>query len=209
LFEGGIMKKYAGIIVSLVLFVVTGLTHNVTLATAVNTTPGEFTETPMMTPSNQEGVPPTEEIKQKVEYTLPYPGILPDHPLYNLKRFRDYVLERLISDPVRKTEFYMLQGDKRLAMGMALAAQGKGALSESTISKGEKYMEKAVSGISALKTNGGAVPPHVVGNLENSLGKHAEVVTALIASAQDAEKAGLNASLVLVQQLLQTVAGLR
>lgn len=192
--------------VSLVLFVVTGLTHNVTLATAVNTTAPEMTSTPEAS-SSKDAV--TAEVQPKIEYALPYPGILPDHPLYNLKRFRDYVLERLISDPVRKSEFYVLQGDKRLAMGMALFAQGKGVLAESTLSKGEKYMEKSVSGVASLKTNGGTVPPYVIGNIEKSLSKHAEVLTALIASSTDAEKAGLTSSLTLVQQLLQTVAGLR
>ena len=42
-----------------------------------------------------------------VKYELPYPGILPDNPLYFLKQIRDWIMERLITDPLKKIEFYM------------------------------------------------------------------------------------------------------
>ncbi len=61
----------------------------------------------------------------KVEYNLPYPGILPDHPLYFLKQLRDKILDFLITDPVKKAEFYILQADKRLSMGIALTDEKK------------------------------------------------------------------------------------
>ena len=81
---------------------------------------------------------------EPVQYELPYPGMLPNNPLYILKQIRDWVLDKLITDPIKKTEFYVLQGDKRLGMGLALSASGNRVLAEQVISKGEKYMNNAV-----------------------------------------------------------------
>lgn len=145
----------------------------------------------------------------KPEYVLPYPGILPDHPLYNLKRFRDYILERLITDPVKKTEFYILQADKRLQMGIALTVKGNASLAESTISKGEKYLSKALSISLGYKASGADVPPFVIENLNNALEKHEEVLTTLVAGASDTEKAGLQESLDLIKKMKEEVSELR
>ncbi|HSW97310.1 MAG TPA: hypothetical protein VLF89_05800, partial [Candidatus Saccharimonadales bacterium] len=40
----------------------------------------------------------TMENKQ-IQYDLPYPGLLPDNPLYSLKVLRDKIVEFFISDP--------------------------------------------------------------------------------------------------------------
>lgn len=117
--------------------------------------------------------------EKKPEYLLPYPGILPDHPLYFLKKVRDAILDRLIVDPLRKAEFHILQADKRLNMGKFLIEQGKVGLAETTISKGEKYMERAVSGLSAFKSTGRPVPASLIDRLTRSMEKHVEVLTDL------------------------------
>lgn len=116
---------------------------------------------------------------QSPAYTLPYPGILPDHPLYILKQIRDGILDRLIVDPLRKAEFHVLQADKRLNMGIALVEKGKGTLAETTVSKGEKYMERAVSGLSTFKSTGRPVPASLIDRLTRSMEKHVEVLTDL------------------------------
>lgn len=157
----------------------------------------------------QEPIEGTTPVVQKVEYALPYPGILPDHPLYFLKRIRDTVLEKLIADPIRKAEFYILQADKRLEMGIMLTDNGKGTLAESTISKAEKYMEQAVSGLSTYKKAGGTVPPYVIEHLEKATAKHQEVITDLTAKAGDAEKKGLEGSMMLLTQLIASLGSLK
>ncbi len=57
---------------------------------------------------------------ETVDYTLPYPGILPDNPLYPLKAFRDRMVSVLIADPVKKSLFNLLQADKRLQSAVYL-----------------------------------------------------------------------------------------
>ena len=166
-------------------------------------------------PPDQQQMEPAEgsllplPVTQKVEYTLPYPGILPDHPLYFLKRLRDTILEKLISDPVRKAEFYILQGDKRLQMGLTLIEEGKATLGESTISKGEKYIEQAVTQLSSHKGSGGVVAPYVVEKLEKSIAKHQEVITDLIEKVTDTEKAGLQGSMELIKQMSTLIQSLK
>ncbi|MCX6792100.1 MAG: hypothetical protein NT149_03635 [Candidatus Gottesmanbacteria bacterium] len=153
------------------------------------------------TPAGQSplGCAPTPE---PVQYDLPYPGMLPNNPLYVLKQARDWILDKLIMDPVKKTEFYILQGDKRLAMGLMLSASGNGVLSEQTISKGEKYMNNAVQSLLTLKAQGKDVPAYITDHLTQSLAKHAEVLTAQIQNATDATiKSGLTGSLDLVTTL--------
>lgn len=81
-----------------------------------------------------------------IKYELPYPGLLPDSPLYFLKTARDRLIDFLIADPLKKAEFNLLQADKRLQVGVYLLKknQGKEALAESTVSKGENYLEQAI-----------------------------------------------------------------
>ena len=119
---------------------------------------------------------PDPAMEKKPEYLLPFPGILPDHPLWFLKAVRDGIMDRLIVDPLRKAEFHILQADKRLNMGVVLLEQGKRALAETTISKGEKYMERAVSGLAAFKSTGMPVPASIIDKLARSMEKHLEVL---------------------------------
>lgn len=145
---------------------------------------------------------------QKIDYTLPYPGILPDNPLYFLKQLRDFILNQLIVDPMRKAEFYILQGDKRLGMGVMLVDQKKDALAEETISKGEKYLNNAVTELTQLKSNGKDIST-VVDRLEKSITKHMEVIESLLTKIGDSQKAGLQGSLDLLRKLQEDVVKLK
>ncbi|MBF8250036.1 MAG: LPXTG-motif cell wall anchor protein, partial [Candidatus Levybacteria bacterium] len=62
----------------------------------------------------------TPSSNQEVNYELPYPGLLPDSPLYFLRVTRDKLVSFLISDPLKKAEFDLLQADKRLNAGIYL-----------------------------------------------------------------------------------------
>ncbi|MBI5449298.1 hypothetical protein HY948_03185 [Candidatus Gottesmanbacteria bacterium] len=133
--------------------------------------------------------------KPAVQYLLPYPGVLPDNPLYILKTLRDRILDVLIVDQARKAEFYLLQGDKRLNMGIFLVAQEKGVLAEQVVSKGEKYMIQAVSALASVKAGGKEIPGYLMEKIELSLAKHEEELRMLIAKVNDPVKAGLSGSL--------------
>lgn len=117
---------------------------------------------------------------QKVDYQLPYPGILPDSPLYFLKVTRDRVIGFFISDPLRKAEFDLLAADKRLNVGVYLFTKGKEKyeLAESTISKGENYFDDEIKNLRLAKQQGMEIN-YLVSNTSRSLKKHAEVLSQL------------------------------
>lgn len=200
------MKKIM-VVCSFILFLIVGLAAHPVLAVETITVAGGETDPSQLQLETTELQPLP--VVQKSEYTLPYPGMLPDHPLYFLKRLRDTILEKLISDPMRKAEFYVLQSDKRLQMGVMLMNAGKGSLGESTISKGEKYMEQAVSGLSLYKKSGGTIPPYVIERLENATAKHLEVISDLVGGAGEMEKSGLLGSLTLLKELISSVGSLK
>lgn len=135
-------------------------------------------------------------VKKMTEYPLPFPGILPDNILYNLKVVRDKVFEFLIIDPVKKADFYLLQADKRLASGEALIINSKFLLGEQTISKAEKYLIQAVDEASIAKEKGKDAND-VIDRLKKAIPKHAEVIDVLQKTSPSSISEGLTLSLSL------------
>lgn len=148
-------------------------------------------------------------VEQKPEYTLPYPGILSDHPLYTFKMLRDWVMERLIVDPLRKAEFYILQADKHLAMALAFRAKGMSAEELDSAKKAEAFLEQAMSTALMVKTSGKDIPGHIVDRFERSTAKHLEVLTAMLAAADQARKAGVAEAVKATQQVVERIGKLK
>jgi len=135
----------------------------------------------------------------EVNYDLPYPGLLPDSPLYFLRIIRDWSVGFLISDPLKKSEFDLLQADKRLNAGIYLFNDGKISLAFSTISKAENYFQEAIDKMKEAKMEGRDING-TNGNLENALRKHKQELSSLT------EKSNANFK-VSFQNELKRVAG--
>ena len=116
------------------------------------------------------------------DYYLPYPGTLPDHPLYWLKMVRDRIQLMLITNPLAKAEKLLLYADKRLGAGWALVDGNKQDLGMTTLTKGEKYLEQAV----ALGENSGLKE-----TLKKAVSKHEEVLTIVKEKVSDEFKNNL------------------
>jgi len=147
-------------------------------------------------------------VPQKVDYTLPYPGILADNPLYILKNLRDIIMEWLIADPVKKVEFYTLQGDKDLNAAVFLNAKGKAALAADSVVRGNTYTGNAVKIAGSLEQQGKEVPAYVIARLQTSLAKHDEVLTDLAGKAAAPQKANFESDLSTVKELEVNAASL-
>lgn len=121
----------------------------------------------------------------KVDYQLPYPGILPDSPLYFIKAARDRIVKFLISDPLKKGEYNLLQADKRLNSGVYLFKKGKSKyeLTQSTISKGENYFGQALEKAREAKRQGKDAAD-LLRRLKESSRKHQEVLRTLRLSSE-------------------------
>jgi len=80
--------------------------------------------------------------EEGVDYYLPYPGILPDHPFYWAKMIRDRIQLLLTTKGLVRAEKLLMYADKRLGAGWALIEGNKKDLGVSTLTKGEKYLER-------------------------------------------------------------------
>ncbi|MBI3984918.1 MAG: hypothetical protein HY344_03165 [Candidatus Levybacteria bacterium] len=112
---------------------------------------------------------------QRVQYELPYPGLLPDNPLYYLKAIRDNVLKFLISNPLKKAQFDLLQADKRLGAASLLLAKQKPDLSITTLSKSGNYFDDAIVSIQKAQKEGDDVNSTLDQMLKSSQ-KHQEII---------------------------------
>lgn len=141
----------------------------------------------------------------QVNYNLPYPGILPDNPLYGLKAFRDRVIEFFISDPTKKAEFDLLQADKRLSVSIALFDKGKKDLSENTVSKGENYFEDAIKNVKISQKEGTEIDPSLLSNLELSSKKHKEILEGFVQRTDNGLKNKFSKDLQRANQFISEV----
>jgi hypothetical protein len=118
--------------------------------------------------------------QEKVLYNLPYPGILPDHPLYFIKIVRDNLVDFLTRDNLKKAQLYLLYSDKRVAMALSLAKKGKDQPAIDTFSKGEKYFLKIIPLLKSAKTQGAQAPSNFIETLKLSNAKHHELIQELM-----------------------------
>jgi hypothetical protein len=85
-----------------------------------------------------------EEGEIDIKYFFPYPGkILPDNSFYFLKAFRDKLWLQINSNPNKRAEILLLLADKRIASARILFEKGKPNIAFSTLTKAEKYLERA------------------------------------------------------------------
>lgn len=79
-----------------------------------------------------------------IDYRLPYPGrVLPDHFLWPVKVLRDKLWLLVSPAPERKAELNLLFADKRIVSAKMLFERNKPELAYSTLTKAEKYLERA------------------------------------------------------------------
>ncbi len=114
-----------------------------------------------------------------VQYDLPYPGILPDHPLYFLKVARDRIVGFLINDTIKKSEFNLLQTDKKIFAATMLFEKDKNELALDTLSKSNNYMHTAVAEMKKAKQAGKEIS-ELNSRITTSITKHKEIMDNLI-----------------------------
>lgn len=124
-----------------------------------------------------------------VDYTLPYPGLLPDHPLYFLRALRDTLQEVFVSDPVKKAEYYQLQADKGISASQVLARkEGAVVLAAATAGEALTAYDKAIEAAMEAKKQGHAIQ-EIRNKLIESNCKHREVLEQIRDSVKESEQA--------------------
>lgn len=160
------MIKKILIIVAVLFFAFSVLSLSVLNASA-KTTPENLAviQSPILLPT----------LAPEVLYYLPYPGILPDHPLYAIKMVRDKIWLWLTTNMQKKAEVELLFADKRLGAGKVLIEGNKVSLGITTIEKAEKYLEQSINQLEEAAKQGKDVKIQVEKIKIASL-KHQEVI---------------------------------
>ncbi len=109
----------------------------------------------------------------EIAYDFPYPGLLPDHPLYFLKAIRDRALDIFTLDPLKNAELYLLFSDKRANSAKFLAEKGRSDLAITALSKAEKYALKIPPLLRSSKTK---PKKEFVEKVKTSNLKHKEII---------------------------------
>ena len=119
------------------------------------------------------------EIEQPIEYTLPYPGILPDHPLYPLKKFRDRLLDFLIRDPIKRIEFNLLMSDKRYGMGTFFSDEEKYDRAYTIVAEAESFYGRIPEEMQVVKDEQRTISPDLLQKIKTAARKHQEITSTI------------------------------
>lgn len=110
-----------------------------------------------------------------VDYSLPWPGILPDNRLYKLKVLRNKIIERMIISPVKKVEFDLLMADKTIYASKLLVDKGEIVLAKDTALKGENYYSMLVQDYNNALLKGRKIPSSLDNKITLAAIRHQEI----------------------------------
>lgn len=122
-----------------------------------------------------------------IEYALPYPGLLPDNPLYTFKKMRDKIMLFMTRDPLKKSQLYLLFADKQLVMGELLWEKGSYNLAIITFKKAEQSLLQSVL-VLGKSNRSESLPPGTLDKLDLATQKHEGIIKNLKDSLTDETK---------------------
>lgn len=134
---------------------------------------------------------------KEVVYELPYAGILPDNPLYPMKKFRDAVWVFMTRDNMQKAELILLLSDKKVVMAQQLVDKGKYELAVETLHDAEDDYERIINAMKLSKQIGAEAPAEFESKVILSNEKHLEVMENILKTVPS----GVQSSLKDVMQL--------
>ncbi|MBI3888057.1 hypothetical protein HY310_03250 [Candidatus Microgenomates bacterium] len=125
----------------------------------------------------------------KVEYNLPYPGVLPDSPVYSLKVVRDNLVTFFIFEQKQKAFYQLFLADKRMAAAKALFDKGSINLGATTIVKSQEYFSNAVD-LAVKNKDESLIEKLIVSSV-----KHEEAINDLLPKTKEGDLEKMNKSL--------------
>ena len=118
--------------------------------------------------------------EKEIAYTLPYPGLLSDHPLYVFKKMRDSILFFTTRDMLKKAMLYKQVSDKHISMAIQLSEKGKEELAIKELTRAEDYGAKIPVILKESKKQGVSPTNDFIMELYQSNAKHKEVITEIL-----------------------------
>lgn len=114
-------------------------------------------------------------VSAHVNYYLPYPGILPDSPLYRIKAARDMLSTWFTFNGEKKAEKELFLADKRINAAVFLIEGGKSSIGLTTATKAEKYLEQSVQRTVQMQKSGRDVKS-LLGKQAVAIQKHNQIL---------------------------------
>ncbi len=142
------------------------------------------------------------------DYTLPYPGLLPDNPLYVIKTIRDRIVTFFISDPLKKSSFNLLQSDKRLEASWYLLKKDvkNNSLALSTLSKSTTYFSLSIDELHKAQGSGEDINAQI-DSIKNAIAKHVAVAHEMLSLPGLGNKNGFAQEVKRLDNIQKTVSG--
>lgn len=147
-------------------------------------------------------------LRPAVDYALPYPGLLPDHPLYPLKKLRDRILLFFTRNREHKSQLLLLFADKKLAMVQVLWDKQKKDIALTMLGEGEENLVAAAALVQRLKQEN-ILSVGVAETMERAAKKHEETIMKLLVNVSPDQQTNLQKSLSLTHQALQLIAAVK
>ncbi len=94
----------------------------------------------------------TISFEKVIDYQLPYPGLLPDNPLYVFKEMRDNMQVMTAPGPLEKSKAQLQIADKNMAAAVELSAKGKHQLAGERIAKAQQFIAKIIATMTSQAT---------------------------------------------------------
>lgn len=148
---------------------------------------------------------PVNAVQETVIYTLPYPGILPDNPLYIFKAIRDQLIIFGTRDNVKKAQLYLLLSDKRIGMAISLSKKGKEKQAIEVAGKAEKYFFNIPQLLIDAKKQGSGSSSEFIQTLKLSNAKHREILDSFLKDLPQGLNNAINEVIKINEQVKKSI----
>lgn len=148
---------------------------------------------------------PVIAVRETVLYNLPYPGILPDHPLYIVKAIRDQLMIFGTRGNVKKAQLYLLLSDKRIGMAITLSKKGKEKQAIEVAGKAEKYFFNIPQLLIDAKKQGSGSSSEFIQTLKLSNAKHKEILDSFLKDLPQGLNDSINGVIKINEQVKKSI----
>ena len=138
---------------------------------------------------------------------LPYPGILPDNPLHQVKLARDKMVLMLTRDPIQKAHMLIKISQKGIASSMMIAKKGKTKMAVEVMSNVRAPLDESLSYLAEAKGQGNSPDSEVLNELKATIQKYQNSLVELAKIIPQGES-GLTELLISAQELSKKASAL-
>lgn len=128
---------------------------------------------------------------KEVDYDLPHAGMLPDNPLYSLKKVRDSFWLFFTRDNLEKADLLLLFSDKKIVMAQAMAEKGKWELALESARNSEADANRMIEAME-MATKIGYAPSGdflIMAKLSND--KHYQIMEDMLVKAPSGSRSAM------------------